>query len=263
MNVTPDSFSDGGSYLDAERAVARGLEMVAEGADVIDVGGESSRPGAEPVPEPEELRRVLPVVEAISETAKVSIDTRKEGVARAAVRAGASIVNDISSKLWRVAAEEGAAYVAMHMRGDPRTMQRDPRYRDVLGEVRAFLLEAARAAQHAGVEDVWIDPGIGFGKTTEHNLTLLRGLPDLVSSGYPVLVGTSRKSFLGQIARDPAGGPAPVRERFEASLATAVWAMLNGAAMVRVHDVLPTVQAAVLIGEVTPGPSGPVGDRTS
>jgi dihydropteroate synthase len=247
LNVTPDSFSDGGRWLDSDAAVQHGLEMVAEGADVVDVGGESTRPGADPVPEAEELRRVVDVVAALAPHVRVSVDTRKPGVAQAAVAAGATLVNDVSASLWEVAAETGAGWVAMHMQGEPTTMQRSPTYEDVVGEVRRFLVERAEAARSAGVAEVWIDPGIGFGKTPEHNLALLRHLSLLTASGFPVLVGTSRKSFLGKLTASPGGEPAPVDDRLEASVATAVWSMTQGAEMVRVHDVGPTVAAARLV----------------
>jgi dihydropteroate synthase len=257
LNVTPDSFSDGGLYVTAERAVAHGLDMVAEGADVIDVGGESTRPGAEPVPLDEELARVVPVVEALAATgARVSVDTTKPAVARAALAAGATLVNDISAALCNVAAEAGAGWVAVHMQGEPRTMQADPHYDDVVAEVHRFVLERAAGARAAGVREVWVDPGIGFGKTTAHNLSLLRHLPELVEAAAAagcagVLVGTSRKRFLGVLA---AGGsaapraPVPVAERLAGSLATAAAALVAGAGMVRVHDVAATVQVARLYG---------------
>jgi dihydropteroate synthase len=246
LNVTPDSFSDGGRYLDPEAAIRHGLRLVEEGADMVDVGGESTRPGAEPVAEAEERRRVVPVVEALAPHVRVSIDTRKRAVAEAAVAAGATLVNDVSASLHEVAAAAGpgVGWVAMHMRGDPRTMQADPRYDDVVAEVRDHLVERAAAAHHAGVDEVWVDPGIGFGKTAAHNLALLRHLDRLVATGLPVLVGTSRKSFLGRLT-----GGAPVDDRFEASLATATWAMAAGAGMVRVHDVAATVQAARIVGD--------------
>lgn len=246
LNVTPDSFSDGGLWLDAEAAVEQGLAMVAEGADVIDVGGESTRPGAEPVPVAEEIRRVVPVIEALVPHARVSVDTRKREVAEAAVAAGASIVNDVSASLADVAASSGAGWVAMHMKGDPRTMQENPTYGDVVGEVSRFLRERAEAAFALGVRDVWIDPGIGFGKTTEHNLSLLRALSTLVGTGVPVAVGTSRKRFLGVVTGvdDPA-------DRLEASVAAAVWCITQGVSMVRVHDVAATVQAARLCSRPT------------
>ncbi|HEX2274188.1 MAG TPA: dihydropteroate synthase [Acidimicrobiales bacterium] len=245
LNVTPDSFSDGGRWFDADAAVAHGLDMAAEGADVVDVGGESTRPGAAPVDEAEERRRVVPVIAALAPHVRVSVDTRKASVAEAALAAGATMVNDVSASLWEVAAEGGAGWVAMHMRGEPGTMQADPRYDDVVGEVRGFLVERADRAREAGVGEVWVDPGIGFGKTVRHNLLLLRHLGILVAAGYPVLVGTSRKSFLGRLTAR--GGPVPpADDRLEGSLATAAWSLTQGAAMVRVHDVRPTVQLARL-----------------
>ncbi len=247
LNVTPDSFSDGGRFLDPEAAVAQGMAMARAGADVVDVGGESTRPGADAVGEAEERRRVVPVVEALAAHVRVSIDTRKATVAEAAVSAGATLVNDVTASLHPVAAEAGVGWVAMHMQGDPRTMQRDPRYDDVVGEVREFLVERAEVAVGAGVDEVWIDPGIGFGKTAEHNLSLLRRLSSLVATGHPVVVGTSRKSFLGTLA-----GGAPVTDRLEGSLATAVHAVDQGARMVRVHDVEPTVQALRLTAAASP-----------
>jgi dihydropteroate synthase len=244
LNVTPDSFSDGGMWFDRDAAIARGLEMVAEGADVVDVGGESTRPGADPVDEAEEIRRVVPVVEALAPHVRVSVDTRKPGVAEAALAAGATLLNDVSASLFDVAAAAGVGWVAMHMRGEPRTMQDDPHYDDVVAEVRDFLVERGERARAAGVEEVWIDPGIGFGKTIDHNLTLLAELRSLTATGFPVLVGASRKRFVGVLTgvEDPA-------DRLEGSLAAAVWAMGEGAAMVRVHDVRATLQAARIVGE--------------
>jgi dihydropteroate synthase len=244
LNVTPDSFSDGGTWLGPEAAVAHGLALVAEGADVVDVGGESTRPGAQPVEEAEERRRVLPVVEALAPHVRVSVDTRKAGVAEAAIEAGATLVNDVSASLHEVAAAGGAGWVAMHMQGQPATMQDAPHYDDVVSEVRDFLVARAEAATAAGVKEVWIDPGIGFGKTLAHNLALLRHLRALVATGLPVVVGTSRKGFIGALT-----GDAPVDDRREGSLATATWALAQGAGMVRVHDVAPTVQAARLVAE--------------
>jgi dihydropteroate synthase len=222
---------------------------VAEGADVVDVGGESSRPGAEPVTEAEERRRVLPVIDGLAPHVRVSVDTVKPAVAEAAVAAGATLVNDISATLWPVAASNGVGWVAMHMRGTPRTMQNDPRYDDVVAEVRSFVLTRARQASSAGVSEVWVDPGIGFGKTVDQNLALLRHLGELAGVGFPVLVGTSRKSFLGRLSPTPDGTPAPVEDRLAASVSTATWAMLAGASMVRVHDVAATVHAATLVGQ--------------
>jgi dihydropteroate synthase len=253
LNVTSDSFSDGGVYLDFEAAVCRGRQMVAEGADVVDVGGESTRPGATAVAADEELRRVVPVVGALAGEVRVSIDTTKACVARAALAAGATLLNDVSSSLAAVAAEHGAGYVAVHCKGTPADMQRDPRYDDVVGEVGGFLELRAADARAAGVGEVYIDPGIGFGKSVRHNLQLLAALPRLVTTGVPVLVGTSRKSFIGHLG---AGGspdgrvgdisPLGADDRLEGSLASAVWAMACGAAFVRVHDVAATVQAARL-----------------
>ncbi len=244
LNVTPDSFSDGGRFTDPEQAVAHGLAMVAEGADIIDVGGESTRPGAEPVDEVEERRRVLDVVASLAGHVTVSIDTRHRSVAEAAVEAGATIVNDVSASLWPVAAASGVGWVAMHMQGDPRTMQVAPRYDDVVDDVLSFLLERVDRAREAGVAEVWIDPGIGFGKTVEQNLSLLGRLADMVATGVPVLVGASRKGFLGALL-----GGAPVDDRLEGSLAVAVWAAMCGVALVRVHDVAATVQALRLVGD--------------
>ena len=254
LNVTPDSFSDGGRWLDHAAAVEHGLAMAAEGAAIIDVGGESTRPGAEPVAVEEELRRVVPVVEALASEIRVSIDTRHPAVAEAALAAGATLLNDVTASLAEVAAAAGpgVGFVAMHMQGDPRTMQLDPRYGDVVAEVRAFLRTRAEAALAAGVEEVWVDPGIGFGKTLEHNLALLAHLDRLVSLGFPVVVGTSRKGFLGRLlaeadGRDPEADPVPVDERLDGSLASATWAMWQGARMIRAHDVGPTVRAAALV----------------
>lgn len=251
LNVTPDSFSDGGEWFDRGAAVRRGREMADEGADVVDVGGESTRPGAAPVPEAEELARVVPVVAALAPHVRVSVDTTKAAVAEAAVGAGATLINDVSASLEAEAGRLGVGWVAMHMRGTPATMQADPRYEDVVGEVATFLAGRVRAGEAAGVGEIWIDPGIGFGKTAAHNLALLAGLDRLVALGRPLLVGTSRKSFLGRIGAGPEG-ELDVHDRLEPSLATAVWAMEHGAAMVRVHDVAPTVQAARLLAEPVP-----------
>ncbi|MGA3147562.1 MAG: dihydropteroate synthase [Acidimicrobiales bacterium] len=255
LNVTPDSFSDGGKWFEREQAVRKGHQMVGEGADIVDVGGESTRPGAQPVSADEELRRVIPVIEALAGEVRVSIDTTKEVVAEAAVGAGASLINDVSASLWPVAARHGVGWVAMHRKGTPATMQQDPHYDDVVGEVSALLVERATRAADAGVAEVWIDPGIGFGKTVDHNLALLASLGHLVATGYPVMVGTSRKSFLASLTSPAGGASVPVEERLPASVATATWAMTQGAGMVRVHDVAATVQAAVLVGRVAAGQS--------
>ena len=240
VNVTPDSFSDGGHYLDHQAAIAHGLALAGEGADLLDVGGESTRPGAAYVDEATELDRALPVVEALAKASDVpvSIDTRKAAVARAALAAGAAVVNDVSAgrddpDLLGVAAQAKAPVVLMHMRGIPATMQEDPRYEDVVVEVEAFLADRCAAAEAAGVahDALVVDPGIGFGKRDEHNYALLAGLPRLTRLGHPLLVGTSRKGFVGR-ALD-----APVHERLEGSAAAVVWAVERGARIVRVHDV--------------------------
>ncbi len=253
LNVTPDSFSDGGRFADHRPAIAHGRALAAAGADWVDVGGESTRPGASAVSEAEELRRVLPVVEALADAGlHVSIDTRKAAVARAAVAAGASLLNDVGARLGDVAAELGVAWAAMHAQGEPATMQDAPTYGDVVREVRDELVARAGAALAAGVPEVWIDPGIGFGKTHAHNLALLAHLDVLVATGYPVLVGASRKGFLGTLLgrSDGTDAPAAVDDRLEGSLAAATWAMACGVRMVRVHDVRATAQAALVIGGV-------------
>ncbi|MCH2423851.1 MAG: dihydropteroate synthase, partial [Acidimicrobiales bacterium] len=235
LNVTPDSFSDGGRFLDHALAVARGRAMIAEGASIVDVGGESTRPGALPVDEDEEVARVIPVIEMLATDSAVAVksvrnsnDTRPAALAEAAVAAGATIVNDVSASLHEVAADLGVGWVAMHMRGDPRTMQDEPVYDDVVAEVRDFLVERATAAVTAGVSEVWIDPGIGFGKTAAHNLALVRHVDVLVASGWPVVIGVSRKRFLGELTgrSDQRGGGethtlTPPDDRVEASVANA------------------------------------------
>lgn len=246
LNVTPDSFSDGGRYFDFDKACEHGLELFREGADVVDVGGESSRPGADSVEEAEELRRVVAVVSAIAEAGRVSVDTVKPRVAEAAVEAGASLINDVSARLAAVAAATGAGWVAMHSRGDPRTMSGLTHYDDVVEEVASFLAARAGSAREQGVEEIWVDPGIGFAKTAEQNLALLRASRRMASLGFPLLVGTSRKGFLGKIT-EWRGQVPPPRDRFEASLASATLAMAEGAAMVRVHDVAAAVDAAAVV----------------
>jgi dihydropteroate synthase len=263
LNVTPDSFSDGGRFLDPEAAVAHGLAMATEGADVVDVGGESTRPGAEPIGPVEECRRVVPVIHELARHVRVSIDTRHAVVAEAAVAAGATLVNDVSASLGRLTAALGSepghrvGFVAMHMLGDPRTMQDDPRYGDVVAEVGAFLLQRAEEAASLGVEEVWVDPGIGFGKALEHNLALLARLDELVAGGFPVVIGTSRKRFLGLLlaAADglPDGQVVETDDRLEGSVASATWAMWQGARMVRAHDVRATVLAASRVAEARRG----------
>ncbi|GIV11937.1 MAG: dihydropteroate synthase [Fimbriimonadales bacterium] len=247
LNATPDSFYDGGRYATFQSALARAEQMIAEGADILDIGGESTRPGAEPVPLEEELERVIPVIHTIAQRydIPISVDTTKSEVARQALAAGACIVNDISGMQFdpampEVVAEAGAGVVLMHIQGTPRTMQLNPTYTDVVAEVRATLQSHIERALHAGIprENIWIDPGIGFGKTVEHNLTLLRHIPDLKALGYPVLIGTSRKSFIGHLL-----GGLPPEERLEGTLATVVLSVAWGADIVRVHDVLATVRA--------------------
>jgi dihydropteroate synthase len=247
VNVTPDSFSDGGRFATTDAAVERALVLIREGADMVDVGGESTRPNATPVSEAEELRRVLPVIESLAGQAKVpiSIDTMKPSVARAAVRAGASIVNDVAANreddaMWRVVAEEGAGYVAMHMQGTPRTMQSAPAYKDVVAEVGEFFEGRLLRLEKAGVthEQVVLDAGIGFGKTVEHNLQLLAHLGSFTRLQRPLLLGASRKSFISQIA-----GDSGATERLPGSLACACWGAQMGANIVRTHDVAATRQA--------------------
>jgi len=252
LNVTPDSFSDGGRYPDVVSAVARGVEMVRQGADIVDVGGESTRPGAAAVSAVEELERVIPVVRELRRriAAPISIDTTKEEVARGALDAGADLVNDISAlrfdpAMVRLVARENVPVVLMHMQGRPRTMQLAPRYRDVVGEVTAFLRERVAFAVDNGVaaERIVVDPGIGFGKGLDHNLALLRDLGALGELGRPVLVGLSRKSFLGRLLEPGAPADAGTPGRLEGSLAGTAAAVLSGAHIVRVHDVLETCRA--------------------
>ncbi|MBM3674242.1 MAG: dihydropteroate synthase [Actinobacteria bacterium] len=252
VNVTPDSFSDGGRYLEPEAAAAHGLELAAQGAAVLDVGGESTRPGAAPVDAAEETRRVVPVVRELAERTAVpiSVDTTKAEVAAAALEAGAAIVNDVSAgrldpAVLSVVADAGAGYVVMHMLGEPRTMQDDPCYGDVVREVGDFLCTRLAAARGAGIapESLMADPGIGFGKTVDHNLALLAHLGELVARvRVPVLVGTSRKRFLGALT-----GVDDATARDDATLPTVVWSLERGAAMVRVHDVGRAVHAATVL----------------
>jgi dihydropteroate synthase len=254
VNVTPDSFSDGGQYLDSAAAIAHGVELEAEGAAMLDIGGESTRPGAAPVPEPEELRRVIPVIEGLIAAgcrAQISIDTSKSGVAARALAAGATLVNDVTAlrgdpDLAAVVAEANADCCLMHMLGTPRTMQDDPHYDDVVGDVKAFLEERMSfAISHGIAEDrIMLDPGIGFGKTVEHNLELVRRLGELVELGRPVVIGTSRKSFLGKITGRE------VDDRVAATVATNVLAYERGARVFRVHDVAP-VRDALTVAAAT------------
>ena len=251
VNVTPDSFSDGGRYLDADAAVRHGEELLRDGASILDVGGESTRPGAEEVDEAEELRRVEPVVRALAGDAAVSIDTSKLAVAEAALDAGASIVNDVTAfkrdpEMAGLCAERGVGVVLMHMPGNPRTMQDDPRYEDVVDDVKAFLAERMEFAVGQGIEEkrIWLDPGIGFGKTLEHNLELLRRLGELRELGRPLVVGTSRKSFIGKV------DGSDVEDRIGGSIATSVLAAAEGADVLRVHDVAEMAQALALTNAV-------------
>jgi dihydropteroate synthase len=247
VNVTPDSFSDGGRWLDPDAAIAHGRDLAAEGAEILDIGGESTRPGAAAVSEGEELRRVVPVLEGLARdsAAQLSIDTTKAAVARAALAAGATFVNDVSAlrgdpELAGVVADARCDVCLMHMLGDPRTMQDDPRYDDVVDDVRAFLEERLAFATAAGIaeERIVVDPGIGFGKTAQHNLTLLRRLAELHALGRPVMVGVSRKSFLGRLT-----GREVAADRVAATVAANVLALERGATLFRVHDVAPTADA--------------------
>ncbi len=255
LNVTPDSFSDGGCYQTAELAVRHGLEMAASGADIIDVGGESTRPGAPPVSAAEEMDRVIPVIRALAKAFAgkagpiVSVDTRKAMVAKEALEAGANIINDVSalegdSTMVRVARDYGAGVILMHMRGDPATMQQDPRYGNVVAEVAAYLAGRGAAMKAAGLkaDTLALDPGIGFGKTVEHNVKLIAGVQSLVSLGYPVVMGLSRKSFISKITGCDGA------HRLAGSLAAAVWAAGQGAHVWRVHDVKESVEAARMVG---------------
>jgi dihydropteroate synthase len=247
VNVTSDSFYPGSRTAGRDAAITRGRELFAQGCDVVDVGGESSRPGSTPIGVDEELERVVDVVAALGREGEVSIDTQKEAVARAAVGVGAGIVNDVAGTLAEVAGELGVGYVAMHRQGDAATMQIDPTYDDVVVEVGDSLNALARRARDAGVTRLWLDPGIGFGKTVDHNLSLLAHLDRLVEiahgHGAGVLVGTSRKRFLAHLGDTELG----VDDRFEGSLATAAWALLAGAAMIRVHDGAASVQLRDLV----------------
>jgi dihydropteroate synthase len=245
VNVTPDSFSDGGLYLDPDQAIAHGRRLVEDGAEILDVGGESTRPGAEAVSEEEELRRVVPVIRGLRDLGcELSVDTSKAPVAAAALDAGAAIVNDVTAlrgdpEMAALCAERGATVVLMHMLGEPRTMQDDPRYEDVVAEVQAFLAERLEAAVAAGIaeERIWLDPGIGFGKTADHNMELLRRLGELRELGRPLVIGTSRKSFIGRLDGSAAG------ERLGGTIASSVLAAVEGAEVLRVHDVAEVRQA--------------------
>jgi dihydropteroate synthase len=258
VNVTPDSFSDGGRYLHAEAAIEHGLELEADGAAILDVGGESTRPGAAPVTADEELRRVMPVIEGLLASgcrARISIDTSKRGVAARALEAGATLVNDVTAlrgdpEMAGVIAAAGAECCLMHMLGDPRTMQDDPHYDDVVGDIKAFLEERITFAVGAGIalERILIDPGIGFGKTGAHNLELLARLGEFLDLGRPVLIGTSRKAFLGRLTGREVG------DRIAATVATQVLAYERGARIFRVHDVRPVRDALTVTAATVSAP---------
>lgn len=257
LNVTPDSFSDGGQYLDRERAIAHGVEMVRDGADILDIGGESTRPGAQAVPLDEELARAIPVIEALSRrvAAPISIDTRNAPVAERAIEAGAVMVNDVSAMSHDPAMAEtvgrtGAAVCLMHMRGTPETMQQKPEYDDVVAEIRGYLALRMAAAMEAGIraDRMIVDPGLGFGKTLEHNLEALRNLRALTDLGAPVMVGASRKAMLGALL-----GGAPPEDRFEGSAATTALAIAYGASLVRVHDVRAMARVARVADAIVRG----------
>jgi dihydropteroate synthase len=254
VNVTPDSFSDGGRYLDATAAIEHGLRLVGEGADILDIGGESTRPNAELVGVEEELKRVLPVIRELAKSTDrpLSIDTQKPEVAAAAIEAGAAIVNDIAANredpaMWRLVAQSGAGYVCMHMRGTPQTMQKSPHYRDVVAEVEAFFIDRMKRLEAVGVrrEQVVLDPGIGFGKTLKHNLTLLGALSCFQKLERPLLLGVSRKSFIAKLTE---AGPG---DRLSGSLAATALAVRDGVQLIRAHDVAATWQALKITGAIT------------
>lgn len=250
LNVTPDSFSDGGRYIDTKQAVEHAKQMVSDGADIIDIGGESSRPGSQPVTEDDELARVLPVITQLTDEVSVplSIDTYKPLVADACVDAGAQMINDITgltnSKMRKVASQHNVPVVVMHMQGTPKVMQQNPVYDDVIKEIAIFFRQQVAAAKKAGVQQVIIDPGIGFGKTVEHNLQILRHLRTFTSLCCPLMVGPSRKSFIGLITGQP------VNERLEGTLAAVAVAVLNGAHIVRVHDVKECKRAVQIVDAI-------------
>src|SRR5687768_8268041 len=259
LNVTPDSFSDGGDFLDPEAAAMRAAAMLDEGAGMLDVGGESTRPGSDPVSQEEEIRRVVPVIERILSArpeAVISVDTYRSGTATAALEAGASLVNDVTAirgdpRMASVIQEAGCPVILMHMQGEPKTMQKDPHYKDVVREVRDFLAERAEYAVAAGVrpENIIVDPGVGFGKNLEHNLALLHNLDEIVDLGFPVLIGASRKSFIGRIT-----GVQEARDRVSGTVATTVLAFEQGATFFRVHDVRANREALAVAEAVLDTP---------
>jgi len=253
LNVTPDSFSDGGKFFDTDKAVEWGIQMAEDGAAIIDVGGESTRPGAKPVSADEQIKRVIPIVEAISgkTDVPVSIDARNYEVARAALDAGAAMINDVTAfsdeRVGKLAAEREVPVVLMHMLGEPQSMQRNPQYKDVVSDVRGYLLERAKRAEGFGIkgEEIFIDPGMGFGKTVEHNLQLLRNMDKFVATNYRVLVGTSRKNFIGKIT-----GKEKPAERLFGTAATVALCVGSGVSIVRVHDVAEMVEVVTITNAV-------------
>ncbi len=251
VNVTPDSFSDGGEFLSVENAVAHAKQLVADGADILDIGGESSRPGAVVVSEEEELRRVIPVIERLRREVDVpiSLDTYKPRVAEDGLKHGVDIINDITGlrnpQMIEVVAKYKCPVIIMHMQGEPKTMQKEPQYQDVITDIKDFFGERIAAAQKAGVKNIILDPGIGFGKKLNHNLEILRRFEEFCTLGYPVLIGTSRKSFLGMLMNG--AGP---KERLEGTLATTIVAVLKGAQLVRVHDVKEMKKALIVVDAV-------------
>ena len=258
LNATPDSFSDGGEFFDLEAALEQIAQMAEEGADVIDIGGESTRPGSQGVDEAEEIRRVIPILERIDtdEGPLVSVDTSKAGVARAALDAGVHMINDVTGLrdpgMRAVIAEYGAAAIAMHMKGEPRTMQVNPEYEDLMGELSGYLRESARQAEQDGVSSVLVDPGVGFGKSWDHNLEILRRMGELRELGHPLVVGVSRKSFIGAITGVEAAG-----ERLIGSKVAEAFAVVGGADMIRTHDVGAAVEAARMGEAFRRGSVGP------
>ncbi len=273
LNVTPDSFSDGGRYLNFDSALSHATEMIDQGADIIDIGGESTRPGAEPVPEDVELSRVIPLIKELSGTVRISIDTTKQNVALEAVSNGATLINDVSASLEAIAGKEGVGWIAMHSRGNPKTMSQLTEYQDLIGQVRSFLKSCVIRGRECGVDEIYVDPGIGFAKTVDQNLQLIAKIDEIVKDGTPVLLGASRKSFLGNLASWPSyqyfqnvrltdstfnadfpfeiplsdtGTVGPV-DRDDASLGVACWAIASKVSIVRVHQVGPAVAASRLI----------------
>ncbi len=251
VNVTPDSFSDGGEYFSVEKAVEHGMQLVNDGADILDIGGESSRPGSDPVSQEEELKRVIPVIERLRSlvTVPISLDTYKWQVAEAGLKAGADIINDISglrdARMVEVVAQHKCPVIIMHMQGDPKSMQNNPVYGDVVDDIKTFFEQRIKVAKKNGINEIILDPGIGFGKKLEHNLDILRRFEEFCTLGYPVLIGTSRKSFLGTLM----GGAGP-KERLEGTIASSIMAVMKGATLVRVHDVKEIKKALKVVDGV-------------